>query len=287
MTTDADFLGLQAGDEPGRYRFHVQNHLARLDGRLYGGTAIAASIVAAEALSERAALWMTTQFVSTAPANEEITVLAEVLAPGRRTNQLRVTGTDSAGAVMFASLGATGHHRPEGLTGTFEHMPTVSAPEDSPARGGPFATMLRNAGIEDVQLPSGVGFASVVEFREPTVESHPDPGPGRICMWVRRVDRVPVTAATIAFIADMVPLSVAHGVGVVAGGISLDNTIRIGASVATEWVLVDLRAHLAIGDYGHGVAHVWSPDGQLLATASQSASMFQFDLTDAPWGHRA
>jgi acyl-CoA thioesterase len=85
----------------------------------------------------------------------------------------------------------------------------------------------------------------------------------------------------------MVPLSVAHGVGVVAGGISLDNTIRIGASVPTEWVLVDLRAPPGDRRLRPRIAHVWSPEGRLLATASQSASMFQFDLTDAPWGHRA
>jgi acyl-CoA thioesterase len=32
-----------------------------------------------------------------------------------------------------------------------------------------------------------------------------------------------------------------------------------------------------VGGYGHGVAHVWSRDGHLLATASQTASMIVFD----------
>lgn len=287
MTSDAEFLGLEPGATPGDFHFSVSNHLARLDGRLYGGTAIAVSIAAAELVSQRPATWMTTQFVSTAGANERITVRAEVLAPGRRTNQVRVTGTDGSGAVMFASLGATGHHRVDGLSGTFDHAPRVSPPDASERRDGPFATMLRNAGIEDPPpLPEGVGFNSVVEFREPELHSHPDPGPGRVCMWVRRRDGVHVTAATVAFMADMVPLSVAHGCGVVAGGISLDNTIRIGAFEATEWVLVDLRAHMVAGDYGHGLAHIWSESGQLLATAGQSASMFRFDATDAPWARR-
>jgi len=284
MSSDADFLGLTATDDPGHYRFSVENHLARLDGRLYGGTAIAVSIAASESVSDRSALWMTTQFVSTAPAHEEISVHAEVLAPGRRTNQVRVTGSDSNGEVMFASLGATGHRRDDGLSGTFEHAPEVSPPDRSEERSGPFAAMLRNAGVEmEVPMPRDVGFNRVVEFREPTVASHPDPGPGRLCMWARRRDGTPPTPAILAFIADMVPLSVAHGCGVVAGGISLDNTIRIGSAVASEWVLVDLRAHLATGDYGHGAAHVWNESGELLATASQSASMIRFDLDDAPW----
>lgn len=287
MSSDVDFLGLGAGEGPGRFTFRVRNHLARLDGNLYGGTAIAVSIAVSEIVSERRALWMTTQFVSTAPADAEISVHAEVLAPGRRTNQVRVTGTDEQGAVMFASLGATGHHREGGLAGVFENAPVVSRPEDSAPRGGPFHTMLRLAGIEDPPpVPDDLGFNSVVEFREPEVEQHPDPGPGRICMWVRRRDGVPVTPATVAFMADMVPLSVAAACGVVAGGISLDNSIRIGTFTESEWVLMDLRPHLAVGGYGHGAAHVWSEDGHLLATASQTASMLRFEIGDAPWGRK-
>ncbi|MHB1138860.1 MAG: acyl-CoA thioesterase [Microthrixaceae bacterium] len=285
--TDADFLGLVRDDEPGGFRFSVVNHLSRLDGRLYGGTAIAVSIVVAEQISERAPLWMTTQFVSTAPGGADVSVLGEILAPGRRTNQVRVTATDDSGAVMFASLGATGHHRPGGLAGTFEHAPEVAAPDDSADSGGPFVAMLRNAGVaEPPRVPQGVGFASVVEFREPEIRSHPDGGPGRICMWCRRRDGVALTPAMLSFVADMVPLSVAHGAGLVAGGVSLDNTIRFAAAEPTEWVLLDLRAHFAAGAYGHGVAHLWSESGALLATASQTASMFEFDGSTSPWARR-
>jgi acyl-CoA thioesterase len=284
MTSDADFLGLTPGDGPGRYSFEVANHLARLDGRLYGGTAIAVSIVVAEHVSDRTALWMTTQFVATAPANAQISVVAEVLAAGRRTNQVRVTGTDEHGATMFASLGATGHHRPDGLTGVFESAPTVTGPDDSEPWASPFVGMVRNAGIEAEMpaMPSDLGFSSVIEFREPAIRTHPDPGPGRVCLWVRRRDRTPATPALVAYMADMVPLSVAHACGVVAGGVSLDNSIRLGAFESTEWLLVDLRPHMAVGDYGHGAAHIWSENGQLLATASQSASMLHFDLSNLP-----
>jgi acyl-CoA thioesterase len=285
MTTDEDFLGLLPGTGDGRFHFTVQNHLARLDGRLYGGTAIAVSIATAEAVSDRTALWMTTQFIATAPANEEISVHAEVLAPGRRTNQVRVTGTNAAGDIMFASLGATGHYKDHGLAGTFERPPTVSSPEDSERWSSPFVGMARNAGIT-AKFPEQLwelGFNAALDFREPTIVAHPDPGPGRMCVWVRRRDRVAITPAIAAYLADMVPLSVAHACGVMAGGISLDNSIRIGAFEETEWVLVDLRPHLAVGDYGHGSAHIWSESGTLLATASQSASMLRFDPADLPW----
>jgi hypothetical protein len=78
-TTDADFFGMVGDETPGSYRFRVRNHLARLDSRLYGGTAIAVSLAAAEMVTERAPLWMTTQFVSTAPAEAEVQVRSSKL----------------------------------------------------------------------------------------------------------------------------------------------------------------------------------------------------------------
>jgi acyl-CoA thioesterase len=282
MQSDAEFLGLVAGDGPGRYDFTVQDHLARFDGYLYGGTAIAVSITAAELTSERSALWMTTQFVSTAPPGEKVSVHAEILAPGHRTNQVRVTGTNPNGDIMFASLGATGHHRADGLAGVFENAPTVERPEESGAWS--FLGKAREAGVVPSipNIDRNVGFASVLEFRQPSVHHHPDPGPGRVCLWVRRRDGVPVTPALVAYIADMVPMSITVACGVIAAGISLDNSIRIGAFDETEWVLVDLRPHLAVGDYGHGAAHIWSECGSLLATASQSTSIKRIELAPPP-----
>jgi acyl-CoA thioesterase len=289
MQSDADFLGLRAGDGPGRFDFTVENHLSRLDGRLYGGTAIAVSITAAELVSERQALWMTTQFVSTAPQGAVVSVLAEVLAPGRRTNQVRVTGTNADGEVVFASLGATGHPRADGgLEGEFESPPRVQPPDEAEPWESPFTGLLQFAEGELTlpPLPKGVGFTTVLEMRGPTILEHPDPGPGRLCLWVRRRDRQPITPAVAAYIADMVPLSVAYACETVAGGTSLDNSMRIGRFVDTEWILIDLRPHLAIGNYGHGAAHIWSEDGHLLATASQTASMIQFDFSAVPWADK-
>ncbi|HTN99736.1 MAG TPA: thioesterase family protein [Microthrixaceae bacterium] len=283
MSSDSDFFGLVPGELPGRYTFGVEDHLARYDGHLYGGTAIGVSIAAAELISDRPAVWMTTQFVATAPPGETISVHAEVLAPGRRTNQIRITGTDPNGVTMFASLGATGHHRPGGLSGVFEQAPTVDRPEDS-ANVGPLEAMVRNAGIDaDLSgMSDGRGFLQVIEFRQPTIHYHPDPGPGRVCFWVRRRDHASPTPAIVAFMADMVPLSVAHAAGEIAGGISLDNSIRVGAFEETEWVLLDMRPHLAAGDYGHGAVHIWSEAGHLLATASQTSSMIRFEPPPVP-----
>jgi acyl-CoA thioesterase len=285
VQSDSAFLGLEGDPVTGRFGFVVDDRLARLDGRLYGGTAIAVSIAAAEQVTDRPALWMTTQFVSTAGNAERIGVHVEVLAPGRRTNQVRVTGTDAGGSTVFASVGATGHHRLDGLAGTFERCPVVTAPDGSERWATPFSGMARAAGIElpPNVLPPETGFSAVIELRHAEILDHPDPGPGRTCVWVRRKDSERITPALAAYMADMVPLSVAQACGVFAGGISLDNSIRIGAFAETEWILLDLRPHLAVGDYGHGSAHIWDAEGHLLATASQTASMRRFDPANLPW----
>ena len=38
----------------------------------------------------------------------------------------------------------------------------------------------------------------------------------------------------------------------------------------TEWVLADIRVQAVADGFGHGVVHLRSEDGTLLATASQS-----------------
>lgn len=281
--TDLDFLGLvPRGD--GRFELHVEQRLCRLDGRLYGGTALAASVTAAELIADRRAFWMTTQFVAGAPAGAHLDIVAEVLAEGGRTCQVRVTATDADGAVIFASLGAACHPRPDGLSGTFEEMPEVAGPEGAVPWDNPFVGMARAIGLDvpDMEMPSGVGFHRIIEYRQPEVHRHPAPGPGRLCLWVHRRDGVPLSRALAAFVADMVPLGIAQGSRVIASGISLDNTIRFGTGAPTEWVLVDLRPHLVAGGYGNGDALIWNEHGELVAVASQIASMLPVDTGHLP-----
>jgi hypothetical protein len=116
------------------------------------------------------------------------------------------------------------------------------------------------------------------EVRTAEIRRHPDPGPGRVCPWLRRSDGGPVTPALAGYLADLVPLSIVRGCGVTGAGTSLDNTIRIGAAAETEWILLDLRPNLAVGSYGHGIANVWTEDGHLLAVASQTASLMELDF---------
>jgi len=279
MQSDLDFLGMASGPVADSFTFTVEGHLARMDAMLYGGAAIAASMAAAEAVTGRSVVWSTTQFVATAGPGAQVVVAVEVLAQGRRASQVRVTGTDETGSVMFASLGATGAPDPDQPSGTFVSAPVVTDFERSPVWGGPIATMARLLPQEVVlpAAPSGVGFTSVLELAEPEVLEHPDPGPGRMAFWVRRRDGGPMTPAVVAYVADLVPMAVSSALGVIEIGTSLDNTIRVDPSVETDRVLLDLRPHSSIGGCCDGVVHAWAADGRLLATASQTALLRPID----------
>ena len=66
------------------------------------------------------------------------------------------------------------------------------------------------------------------------------------------------------------PFGIGQALGQPAGGNSLDNTLRIGRLVPTEWVLIDVRIETIVNGFGHGHVYLWSEDGTLMATASQS-----------------
>jgi acyl-CoA thioesterase len=240
--------------------FVLSPDLGRHDGRLYGGTAAAAAVMAMEAATQRDAIWVLTQFVTSAGVGERIHWVARTLSEGRYVAQLHVAAT-AGDRLVFCSLGATGRARPDGLEGQFETAPAVTAPEDSrPLRHG-------------MSRPEGGRFYAHgnLELREATFR-HPA-GPGRLALWARLVSGRQLTRAGIAYLADRVPMAISRGAGRLAPGSSLDNCVRFAAIPPMEWVLFDLRGQVASDGYGHGSFTAWSPDGQLVATGGQSATM--------------
>ena len=120
----------------------------------------------------------------------------------------------------------------------------------------------------------------VSEHREASFLDGPSNRPGHMALWARLRGELAgheMTPAGLGFLADMVPIACARACGVQGAGTSLDNSIRVGPVVDSEWVLVELEAHAAEGGYGYGVGHMWSPDGRMLATGTQSAILFSVD----------
>ncbi|HEV7722153.1 MAG TPA: thioesterase family protein [Iamia sp.] len=262
-------IPLRTGPTPGSRTFELTPGLARFDGILYGGTGAAASVLAMEAATQRDALWVVTQFVAPAHVGETIDVGVDELALGGRIAQLQVRA-HVGDRMVFTALGATARPRPEGLTGQYLPMPAVSPPDDcGPVPFGP-------SSMRDAEM----GSSRRLEYRAARFVG--EAPPGALALWarVRGIDEL--TRAGVAYLADMVPPAVARAAGRVGGGFSLDNALRFADVPPAEWVLLDLRGELATNGYGHGRLTAWTPDGILVATGSQTASMVHLFAPDDP-----
>jgi acyl-CoA thioesterase len=263
---DHELLGL-VSDGPGQASFELTRPLARFDGKLFGGTAIAVAVALAEVETARPALWTTVQFIAgDTTLGDRFHCTTEVLAEGRSAAQVRVTAR-VGGREVFCALGATAHRKSGRVEGSFERFPSVPPPDDA----SPFR----------LPIPAALQAEASKALRNIEMRNAP-PRPGsaapadHLTLWAR-VPGNPATPAVMAYLADMVPLSIARAAQRAGGGTSIDNTMRFSGAESDEWILLELDPHLASGGYGHGGLLVWSPAGELLATGGQTASLLLFD----------
>jgi acyl-CoA thioesterase len=267
--SDLELFGLVVSEDGGSGRFELRGGLVRHDGALYGGTGLAVSVVALEAATQRDVLWCSTQFVSQPFLGDTVTWEAERLAIGKRAAQVLVRASAND-QTSFVAIGSTGIATDDGLTGQYVPMPDVSAPDESPAH-------ISGMPVE----PSADSWTKHIEMRAAQLQGD---NPPTVAFWARRRDGGAHTPAVLAFIADMVPVAVARAAGKMGAGSSLDNSMRFKGGVAdTSWVLIELHGELANGGFGHGSLRVWTDQGELIATGSQTASMrFLFDEGQVP-----
>lgn len=263
--SDHALLGLEPGG-PGRASFVLTQPLARFDGKLFGGTAIAVAVALAEVSTARPALWTTVQFISGATSiGDRFECTTEVLAEGKSAAQVRVRALVE-GREIFCALGATAHHKQDRMESAFLPFPSVRPPAEAPPFVLPLPPALR---------PIAAKVLRNIEMRSAEPLPRGDGSHAHLRLWTRVPGSV-ATPAVMAYLADMVPLSIAHAAGRAGGGSSIDNTMRFSGAATAEWVLLDLVPSFASGGYGHGGLRVWSPGGELLATGSQTASLLLF-----------
>ena len=94
---------------------------------------------------------------------------------------------------------------------------------------------------------------------------------GHVIMWVRPLNpETEIDSGVLAVIADYIPSAIGHAIGRDAGGNSLDNTVRFRKVVPTRWVLCDIQIQGIHGGFVQGQMQLFSENGELMATASQS-----------------
>jgi acyl-CoA thioesterase-2 len=252
------WLGLQATDDPLRFRLPVAPRLSTGGGFLFGGAGLAAATAALEVATGRPLVWASAQYLSYARPPSVLDIEVALAVTGRQISQARATGRvdDSDIFTVNAALG----RRPFEAAGSWAIRPDVPGPDDCPGRH-------LDPHHDDTIM-------STIEMRLAEARQMDDldgtPGDGRSAVWARVPD-LDISAVTLGVLGDWVPFGIGQALGARAGGNSLDNSLRVVDLVPTDWVLLDIRVHAVAHGFGHGLVHLWAEDGSLLATASQSA----------------
>jgi acyl-CoA thioesterase II len=265
-----DLLQLEATDSPQRFRCALSRGILTPAGTLQGGAGLGIALQATEQVTGRPTIWAAAQYLSFAPGTASVDVDVAIEVTGHNTTQARCMLSRDGQEILTAhiALGA----RPFDQEGVWVAPPRVPEPLDCPAFE--FFAINRQdlGGLTDFRLASG---------RQPR-ELRGVPGQGNSAYWCR-VEKRPhlVGAAELAFLGDFLPLGFCEPFGQRYAGTSIDNTMRFGQRAESEWVLLDCRMEQVANGFGYGQAHLWSQDGRLLATASQTMVMrFQSGDTD-------
>lgn len=238
---------------------------------LFGGCGLGAAIEALEASSGRPVVWATAQYLSYANPTDILDIDVTIAVSGRQVTQARAVG--HVGDREILTVNAALGERPLEVEGQWVEPPEVAPPLECGPR------MPRIEGLDSIQSRVDMRMANARAFDElPAAGGMPG---GRSALWARIPEVLDMSAATLAILGDYVPFGIGQALGARAGGNSLDNTLRIGRLVPTEWVLLDVRIHAVRNGFGHGDVHLWSEDGTLLATASQS-TIVRFWREDGP-----
>ena len=253
-----EFLGLEPTDQPERWRLAMWEGICGGRGALYGGCGLAAVVEVAEAATGRPATWIACQFVGGAQVPQVLDVRYENLTTGRRVSQGRVTATVDGEIVLSALVALGTREFPiEGQWGTPPPQ-DLPAPADCPVRRMPEH---RRGGLRLRIDERSIGGEADGTLRAVN---------GRSLLWATMPGGVSACAGALAILGDAVSSGVDAMFTDDIRARSIDNSIRIVAPRACEWVLLDTQVDGAAAGLAHGTVRMWTPDGHLLAVASQS-----------------
>lgn len=105
-------------------------------------------------------------------------------------------------------------------------------------------------------------------------------GPGRFAAWAR-MHNSPMLAngrfdpLCYPYLADLLAPAVLQAVGPEVGALlhtpTLNFDVQFLGATQSEWLLIHAQTQEGRDGFGHGTVELWSPEGQLLAIASQRA----------------
>ncbi len=280
-----DLLGLRVDVPGGRGALPIAGPLRNTNGTLWGGAGLAAAIAVGEQVLGRAVLWATVQYISPLRVGERLDLVVEPGRRGRGMSQAVIRGTVEGRLAVIAT--GTFGGRGAGPLGEAEVPPDgdgeprlvappagVQPPEHGAVR--PLPTH-RPAAAEGMRGRVEQRWALPAPRSDRAEGQQDRPGDGHSALWLRLREPMPVTAVTLAVLADFAPVAVSAALGRATYVSSLDNSIRIARALPAGpvggWVLIDVRVEAFVRGVAQLAARLFGEDGRLLATAGQSAAL--------------
>jgi acyl-CoA thioesterase len=222
---------------------------------VFGGAAAAAAARSMELASSAHVTILDTHFYRSIPYGCELLIEVEFPKKGRNLQRARAVGTVD-GKAVFESLGTLATEPPQVTKSWTKPSLRTAPPQDCPAWTGFPPQDERGKMLErlDVRMAS---------------EGSLDEA-GAIALWARSREGAALDTSQLCLFADLLPGGIGHAVGRLGGGASLDNHLRVFEAPQTGWVLCEMQTLAAESRLAHGEMRLFSEDGALLASASQS-----------------
>ena len=212
-----------------------------------GGAAMATSLDAMQRAFEKPLLWATTHFLNHGMLDETFDIAVEAVSGGRSVVQA-MCELRRGETVILRTIGALGRREGE-ADRLFVSMPKTAPPDDCPPK-----------------KPDAFGRADNLIGQFDRRLAHEDHDAGLEYMWTRPRFEVGMGAPLLAMVSDF--FLGAHKRS--RGGTSLDNTIRMCSLHPSEWILSATQIASFTNGAMQGSQYLFSEDGKLLATASQT-----------------
>lgn len=222
---------------------------------VFGGAAAAAAAKSMELASSAHIAIIDTHFYRSIPYGSHLLIDVEIPKAGRHLQRLTVTGT-VAGKLVFESLGTLSQELPRTAKVWSKPALHIPRPDDCPQWTGFPQQDERGRLLERLD----VRYASGANLDDPSVTA----------LWARSNEGCPLDIVQLSLFADLLPGGIGQSVGRLGGGASLDNHLRVFAMEETQWVLCEMQTLAANSRLAHGEMRLFSEDGALLASASQS-----------------
>ena len=259
------FPGLLPMQTAGVYELDITDDLSTgIKGRrfLYGGAALAVSVMAMEASAGRHCLRAMVQFARPPATGSRLRLHTATALLGRHLSQMTLRACSENDEVFLGNGTMAGPGMAQPGTPDIQRAiwPDVPPPADCPVITAHADADEDVHSLFEIRLAAGrFGIFS----RDPASED------GHVLVWCRPLRALPL-AAQLALAADFLPSTSSDAVNERAGGRSLDNTLRIVRRVETEWMLCDYHIHSVSGGLGHGCSIIYGADGTLIGVGEQT-----------------